>query len=200
MAHPSDCRRSSAARARYIRSGEALNRLDRLVWVDIETTGLDPQYDVILEIAVVVTDGDLNELAAKSWVVSRAGYEERQNARPIIQAMHDANGLWDACESSGVLLDIVEIEATAFIREYSPVPGPICGSSPHFDKSFLDVDMPTVARLFNHRVFDVSTLKQAAAQQGFKYSTTVEVGPQHRALTDIRESIQIARWARDEVP
>jgi len=166
-----------------------VNRLERMVWVDLETTGLNPAEDVILEVAVVVTDGALNELAAQSLVVrSLSG---RGGADPIVQQMHDANGLWAEC--AGSLISWLEAADTTreFIERHAPkYHGPICGSSPHFDKAFLDVEMPSVAALFNHRVFDVSTLKQAFAQFG---GSVAQPGG-HRALPDIRGSISAARF------
>lgn len=171
-----------------------MNALERMVWVDLETTGLDPKKNVILEIGVIITDAFLNELIARSWVVGRAAKEERENADPIVRAMHDANGLWDECESSTTLLSDVETHVIKFIVENAGSRGPICGSSPHFDKSFLDVEMPDLARHFNHRVFDVSTLKQAMLCWTSKEFPPSE--PAHRALADVRGSIAVARECR----
>lgn len=169
-----------------------MKALERMVWVDIETTGLDPRKNVMLEIAVVITKGDLEftEISALTWNIARAVREEKAACGDLVRQMHTDNGLWDACEASITLLCDVEAAVARFIQRHDAAGGPICGSSPHFDKAFIDVEMPLVAACFNHRTFDVSTLKQACAQ---RYVKVPEIGTNHRALSDIRASIEIAR-------
>jgi len=169
-----------------------MNRLDRMVWVDLETTGLDPAKDVILELAITITDGDFTLLDYEHWVVARCVPEERQPAHPIVQGMHDKSGLWEECRMARLGLATVEEEAVSFLKRVAPdYKGPICGASPHFDMSFLKVELPKLAAMFNHRTFDVSTLKQFLMQK------TGEPWPKgkeaHRALPDILESIEVAK-------
>ncbi len=119
----------------------------------------------------------------------------RKDADPFVQLMHTQNGLWDECAAAPLGTSGVEALVVQFITAHAPdYAGPICGSSPHFDKAFLDAHMPAVANLFNHRVFDVSTLKQAWCQ---RYGEWFETGPQkpaaHRALPDILASIKAAQ-------
>lgn len=176
-----------------------MERLDRLVWVDVETTGLDPDYNAILEVAVVVTDGDLVELAAASWVcafpnpIDDGGH--KQAISPVVMKMHTDNNLWQECARSDLTMYDVDLLTSGFVDFHAPYyKGPICGSSPHFDKAFLDVSMPFVASKFNHRAFDASTLKQAFMQQ---YTPITEPAGDvaHRALSDIRASIQSVRFS-----
>lgn len=165
--------------------------LDRLVWVDLETTGLDPCNDVILEIAIVITDGAMREIAFWSQVVGDMKWNHRSDADPFVREMHDKNGLWLACDASTFSLERVEQSCIHFLDAYAPnYDGPICGASPHFDKSFLDSDMPHLARRFSHRVFDVSTLKQLECNV---IGLATETETTHRALPDIRGSIAEAR-------
>ena len=180
----------------------------RLVWVDLETTGLDPATDKILELAIVVTDEKLREVAARSWVVQQD--VDWRDVRQVVQEMHTANGLIAELEAeNGLRLRTVECEALELLDMTVPVleKGPICGSSPHFDMAFLRSPGPEhdgysdgygmfdLAVRFNHRVFDVSTLKLGALLRGQVYDSagvTAEE-PAHRALADIRGSIKLAK-------
>ncbi len=178
-----------------------MNRLERLVWIDLETTGLNPRSDMILEIAAVVTDGDLVELAAVEAVIGFYLTPEARAAfvRPVALQMHKDNGLWEACRDGIQPRDAASLVCD-MVNQFAPgYRGPICGSSPQFDKGFLDSEMPRVAALFNHRVYDVSTLRQEAAQQGFTLSEPPG-GTAHRAMADIRASIEVARNFRLEMP
>jgi len=168
-----------------------MNLPDRLVWVDIETTGLDPVKDRILEVAVVITDNRLVELGMGHWVVRPDGLA----LDAFLVKMHTTNGLLGDLKHAAALAD-VDVMAAGLVRVSGAAGGPICGSSPHFDLSFLRLHMPLLARCFNHRCFDVSTLK---------LGHLIELGPSlvkaqeekadtaHRALADIRYSIACAR-------
>ena len=162
--------------------------IDRLVWIDLETTGLDPEKDQILEVAIVVTDGKLTELATEHWTVKPpAGLPALHQA---VVKMHSKNGLFSELHE-GDPLAVVDILAAAVVHTWSASGGPICGSTPQFDKRFIDRYMPLLSSCFNHRVFDASTLKLAwclATRQEWK-----EGAPAHRALDDIRYSIEVAK-------
>ena len=180
-----------------------MNLPSRLVWVDLETTGLDPAKDLILELAIVVTDAQLNEVAYASWVVKQD--VDWTKVHPVVLEMHTANGLKDDVPDGLPIRDI-ESAACAMLDDLGVTEkGPICGSSPHFDMAFLksegdctccffpDHGMPKLAKRFNHRVFDVSTLKLAALMRGEVPPEEGRGGPAHRALSDIRGSIAAAR-------
>lgn len=175
-------------------------QLDRLVWIDLETTGLDPQHDEILEAGFIITDGRLNETARRSWVLpcSRSFMERRCD--DVVRAMHTASGLWE--ESAGwhdrlcsmsrhEEYDRIRDEVRAFIE---PSAGsPMCGANVSFDRSFcrdaygtpiLGVD------LFHYRNLDVSTLRLTGQMLGFTLPPKREV---HRALPDLEDSIALMK-------
>ncbi len=174
-----------------------MSPLRRLVWVDIETTGLDPEKDIILEVAVVVTTivpgvtGSLyGEVSAESWVVKPAA--GLPPLHPAVLQMHSKNGLLNELHD-GASVREVDVMAAAMVQYFDAVGGPIAGSTPHFDKRFLDRQMPLLAACFNHRTFDVSTLKQAWCQEHAESWVHVPGEGEHRALSDIRDSIELAR-------
>ncbi len=175
--------------------------LRRMVWIDLETTGLDPDKDVILEVAVVVTSllaahpsvgvaPHYYEFGAESWVVKpRNGLPP---LHPAVLEMHSKNGLLGELHN-GDAIGEVDVMAAGMVHALEGVGGPIAGSTPSFDKRFLDRQMPLLAACFNHRCFDVSTLKQAYAQEHAESWIDLPQETEHRALADIRYSISVAR-------
>ncbi len=174
-----------------------------MVWIDLETTGLDPEKDTILEVAVVVTsllrspslvsEPHYYEFTADSWVVKPAN--GLPALHPAVLEMHSKNGLLGELHD-GDAIGAVDVMAAGLVHSLDAAGGPIAGSTPSFDKRFLDRHMPLLASCFNHRCFDVSTLKQAWAQQYARSWEDVchpDEAEQHRALADIRYSISIAR-------
>lgn len=172
--------------------------IDRLAWVDLETTGLDPERCQILEIAIVITDNQLREVAWFSKVlrpdVPANAFAQCDNA---VLAMHTKNGLFlDMLKPEAASLAYVEIAATAFMRDMGAVESPMCGSTIGFDRAFLKKHSPTIHGLFHYRNIDVSTLKELAK----RWLPDEEHPPKreaHRALDDIRESIEVCRFYRD---
>ncbi len=163
---------------------------DSLVWVDIETTGLDPDRDLILEIAVLITDSKLREIIHEVWVI------KPEHGLPAMDQFivdtHSRNGLFDDLHR-GIQIANADASLAALIARHSAKGGPIAGSSPHFDKSFIRLRMPKLAACFNHRCYDVSTLKQAwCAEHGQEWKASADDAA-HRALADIRESVAAAR-------
>ena len=161
------------------------------IWIDVESSGLDPEAGVLLEVAVVATtaEAEYRELAHQSWVVL---HTEEPPMAPEVQAMHTANGLLHEIPF-GIPLSHVHVELVKFVRFFgNPAPGrePIAGSSVHFDQRWLQRHLPAVAALFSHRVFDASTLARFARDLGFELP---RAEPAHRALADVRASIQLAR-------
>jgi len=169
------------------------------IWMDLETTGLNPEIDRILEVAVVVTTENLQALHeyskvvyfTEAWVASA---RERSNA--VVRDMHTKNGLWEELSRSSCSLGDIAHELVELIRCHSwKGPPMLAGSSVHFDRSFLRYNLPDVERLLHYRNFDVSVLKTASEAWGGKLPPrkTVDV---HRALPDVLESIEVARFYR----
>ena len=166
------------------------------IWVDIETTGLEPLAGEVLEIAIVATEPvapAYAEIAWKEWVIRPYGTRWLDELDPRVREMHTSNGLLADVAARGVLLADAEDALLGFLRYYgNPAPGrePIAGSSPHFDAGWLAVHCPRVRAYFNHRTFCASGLKRFAEDLGH----TIPPGdPAHRALADVRASIELAR-------
>jgi oligoribonuclease len=168
------------------------------IWCDLETSGFDPRTgkSYIFELALVATTADAayTELAFQSWVIARDLDLERWRdlLDPKVFEMHSRNGLLHELPF-GVPQAIAEEQAVKFCQYFgNPIIGrdPIAGSSVHFDRSWLTSHMPTLMCQFSHRCFDASTLTQFARDLGCELP---KGEPAHRALADVRASIQLAR-------
>ena len=163
----------------------------KLVWLDAEMTGLDPQDDVLLEIAVIVTEThDLTPLATYHTYVHQP-LSRCALAVPVVREMHTRSGLWDRVLAADPARDVAVIDAEllAFAtRHVGSSEGYLAGNSVWQDRRFLDIAMPRFTAYLHHRILDVSSLKLAAS---------FWIGPRavpqkqerHTALEDIRESI-----------
>lgn len=175
---------------------------DPIVWVDLEMTGLDPDTDVILEIAVIVTDGMLDTVIEGPDLVVHATDEELKRMPPVVVEMHRTSGLTEMVRASTLDVTEAERQTLAFIKQHVPeVRGaPLAGNSIGTDRTFLRKHMPTLEAHLHYRNVDVSTLKELV---GRWYPGALELRPDknggHRALADIRESINELRWYRDNV-
>lgn len=163
---------------------------DNLIWIDLEMTGLDPDNDVIIEIATIVTDAHLNILAEGPVMAIN-------QPDAVLDAMdewntnqHGKSGLTQRVKDSTVTLAQAEADTIAFLQQWVPAgKSPICGNSICQDRRFLARGMPALERYFHYRNLDVSTLKELArrwkpeALDGFKKSGA------HLALDDIKDSI-----------
>jgi oligoribonuclease len=177
-------------------------RNDRLVWVDLEMTGLDPARDEIVEIAAIVTDAELAELdAGVSFVVRPSDLTLLDGMDDVVVRMHTESGLL-ADIPAGIPL----AEAGAAVLEYvkghvaEPRRAPLAGSSVYVDRGFLARYLPDLDAHLHYRLVDVSTVKELARRW---YPRAYFNAPQktggHRALADIRESIAELRYYRDTV-
>lgn len=164
--------------------------VDRLAWLDIETTGLDPERDDILELGIVITDSKLVELARASWVLGDAR-DPADIRDPEVRKMHEESGLIDELYSSGCEIGQVQNEALTFIRAHGAEQSPMCGASVHFDRSFIRAGMPELFAAFHYRNFDVSTFKVWAALLGVELPQKRGV---HRVLPDLEDAIALGRW------
>lgn len=179
-----------------------------LSWIDLETTGLKPEECEILEVGLLVTDNDLNEVHAQSWVLRY--HPERvammkESAHKIVQEMHTTNGLWDECVDPTIFNDpepdhpklTIAPEILATLRRFTAAKdGPICGSTVAFDRRFLEVHMPSVAAHFSHRNLDVSVLTELAKLWAPDVYERRPKSGGHRALPDIRASVEGMRYWR----
>jgi len=170
----------------------------RLIWIDIEMTGLKPETDRIIEMALVVTDADLVTVAeAPVWVVRQddatlAGMDAWN------QGTHGRSGLIDRVKASTLAEGDVEAAALAFLREHVPTrASPMCGNSICQDRRFLARWMPALEDYFHYRNLDVSTLKELARRWKPELLKGVPKEGRHEALADVYESIAELRFYRE---
>lgn len=173
-----------------------------IAWIDLETTGLDPKLNTVIEVACVVTDTDYNEIASFESLV-----HPRQNKTysAVALDMHKKSGLWWEVLKCRKGVEEVDDDLNAFMRgavNSSELPYVLGGQSVHFDRGFMEIWMPYSAKLLTHRQIDVSGLKLFVSNAtGIpaddlppnKSNTT------HRAMDDIRASIESVKWYRDFV-
>jgi oligoribonuclease len=166
---------------------------DRLVWIDCEMTGLDLGRDALIEIAVLVTDGDLKVLGDGVDVVIHADEDQLAGMPDIVREMHAKSGLTEAVRASTVTLAEAEESALAYIREHVPDPrtAPLAGNSIATDRGFLARDMPALDAHLHYRMVDVSSIKELCRRWYPRvFYAKPEKGLAHRALADIEESIR----------
>jgi oligoribonuclease len=174
-------------------------RTDRLVWIDLEMTGLDPAHDEIVEIAAIVTDGELTELdAGVSFVVRPPDLAILEGMDPIVVAMHTESGLL-ADIPGGAPLAQAGMAVLAYVQGHVPEArrAPLAGSSVYVDRGFLARHLPELDGHLHYRLVDVSTIKELARRWYPRayYNAPAKTGG-HRALADIRESIAELRYYR----
>ncbi|MCC5884238.1 MAG: oligoribonuclease [Halomonas sp.] len=165
-------------------------REDLLVWIDLEMTGLDPERERIIEVATLITDGELNLIAEGPVFAVHQSDALLAAMDDWNQKTHGESGLVERVKQSQVDTAEAERQTLAFLKAYV-VPGssPMCGNSVHQDRRFLEREMPELLSFFHYRNLDVSTLKELAkrwnpgALAGFSKRNT------HQALDDIRESV-----------
>jgi len=168
-----------------------------LIWIDLEMTGLDPDHDSILEIATVITDGDLNVLA-EGPVLAMVQPEQRLQAMDEWNRnQHRKSGLWQRVLDEGVAMAEAQARTLAFLREWvKPQQSPMCGNSICQDRRFLYRQMPELERFFHYRNLDVSTLKELARRWAPEVLAGVQKHSAHTALSDIHDSIAELRHYR----
>ncbi|MFO8075742.1 MAG: oligoribonuclease [Egibacteraceae bacterium] len=171
-----------------------------LVWVDLEMSGLDPDRDVILEAAVLVTDGSLERVVEGPDLVLAAPEEALEGMVDVVAQMHAASGLTEAVRASTVRMDDAEEQLLAFVAAHVPEArtAPLAGNSVHADRAFLRRYMPAFESHLHYRNVDVSTLKELCKRwrPDVLEASAVKAGG-HRAMADIRESLEELRAYRD---
>jgi oligoribonuclease len=175
-------------------------RNDRLVWIDLEMTGLDPSHDEIVEIAAIVTDAELNELdAGISLVVCPPDLSILEGMEDVVVRMHTESGLLEEIPA-GVALADAGAHVLAYVQGHVAEPrrAPLAGSSVYVDRGFLARYLPELDEYMHYRLIDVSTIKELARRWYPRsyFNAPAKTGG-HRALADIRESIAELRYYRD---
>ncbi|MDR2702817.1 MAG: oligoribonuclease [Cellulomonadaceae bacterium] len=171
----------------------------KIIWVDCEMTGLDPQADALLEIAVIVTDANLVPFDGGIDVIIKPAAEKLATMNDFVRDMHTKSGLL-AELSNGVTLDEATAAVMDYVKLWVPEPGdaPLAGNSVGVDKAFLAVNMPQLVDFLHYRIIDVSTLKELAKRwYGRVWECQPEKATGHRALQDINESINELRYYRE---
>jgi oligoribonuclease len=172
-----------------------------LVWVDCEMTGLDLVHDALIELAVLVTDDDLNILGDGVDVVIRPPEAALEQMDDFVRTMHTTSGLLDEL-AGGITLGEAEEQALDYIRQFVPEPGkaPMAGNSIATDRNFVVRDLPKLDAHLHYRMVDVSSIKELARRWFPRayYQAPAKHGG-HRALADITESINELAYYRAAV-
>jgi oligoribonuclease len=172
-------------------------RKDRLVWIDCEMTGLDPSKHVLLEIATIVTDYDLNVVAEGPALTIRNGKVALARMDPWSRRTHTKSGLLARVEAEGVALEDAERQTLRFLRRWCfKRSAPLAGSSVWQDRRFLVKYMPRLHDFLHYRIVDVSSIKVLAAHWYSGCFPPPQKRGMHLALSDIEESIDELRHYR----
>lgn len=170
---------------------------DRLIWIDLEMTGLDTGSDSILEIATIVTDSQLNVLAEGPELAIAHSVETLEAMDDWNRNQHRKSGLWQRVIESDVTIGQAEARTVAFLNEWVPAnASPMCGNSICQDRRFLHRLMPRLEKYFHYRNLDVSTLKELARRWAPSVLEGVRKQASHTALSDVRDSIEELRHYR----
>jgi oligoribonuclease len=177
-----------------------IDTASHLVWIDLEMTGLDTVNDRIIEVATIVTDKHLNELA-EGPVLAIAQSRETMDAMDDWNTrQHGESGLTARVLASSVSPREAEKATLDFLAAWvHPGASPMCGNSVCQDRRFLAREMPELERYFHYRNLDVSTLKILAQQWAPEVAAGFSKDSTHRALADIRDSIAELAWYRDHL-
>jgi oligoribonuclease len=171
---------------------------DRLVWIDCEMTGLDLGADALIEVAALVTDGELNVLGEGIDLVVKPPQQALDQMGDLVREMHTASGLL-AELSSGVSLAEAEEQVLEYVRAFAPEASkaPLAGNTVATDRAFLARDMQALESHLHYRIVDVSSVKELVRRwyPRVYFASPAKTG-NHRALADIRESIDELRYYR----
>jgi oligoribonuclease len=174
---------------------------DKIVWIDCEMTGLDLSRDALIEVAVLVTDEDLNVLGDGVDVVIACPPEALESMPPVVREMHEASGLLDELPH-GMTMTEAQEKVLEYVRQFVPEAGkaPLGGNSVATDRGFLARDMPELDAWLHYRMVDVSSIKELARRWYPRvYFNSPKKHGGHRALADITESIEELKFYRAAV-
>ncbi len=170
---------------------------NNLIWVDLEMTGLIPERDVIIEIATIVTDAQLNTLAEGPVFAIHQPEAVLNGMDEWNTNQHNGSGLVRRIQESSVTTTEAEAETIAFLKQWVPAgKSPICGNSICQDRRFLARYMPQLEAYFHYRNLDVSTIKELTARWKPELLKGVKKNGNHLAMDDIRDSIEELKYYR----
>lgn len=173
---------------------------NNLIWIDLEMTGLDTQNDLIIEIATIVTDSELNELAEGPMLAIHQSDEIMGAMDEWNTNQHGKSGLTERVKNSTLSVQDAEQKTLEFLREYVPKgASPMCGNSICQDRRFMARLMPELEDFFLYRNLDVSTLKELAKRWSPEVAKAVVKSGAHLALDDTRDSINELRHYREHL-
>lgn len=181
---------------------EIADKDNRIVWVDLEMTGLDPSRHVIVEVAALVTDAELNIIDDGVDLVVHATDAELAEMDDFVTEMHSSNGLLDDIKASTVSIEEAEDAVLELVAKHcDPAhPAPLAGNSIATDRTFIRAQMPRLDDALHYRMIDVSTVKELSRRWFPKaYYNQPEKSMAHRALADIVESIRELDYYRRAV-
>jgi oligoribonuclease len=178
---------------------------DRLVWIDCEMTGLDLEKDALIEVAVLVTDAELNVLGDGVDVVIAPPADQLEGLlagmADVVREMHTSSGLLTEL-AGGISMADAEAQVMAYVRTHVPDPGKaqLAGNTVGTDRGFLARDMPTLESHLHYRIVDVSSIKELARRWYPRaYFNAPKKTGNHRALGDIRDSVAELRYYRETI-
>jgi oligoribonuclease len=174
------------------------NTDQRLIWIDLEMTGLDPEVDVVIEIATIVTDAELNVIAEGPVIAIQQSAETMANMNEWCIKQHGSSGLTQRVLESTISCAEAERLTLTFLQQHVPAGvSPICGNSVGQDRRFLVRYMPQLEAFFHYRTIDVSTLKELARRWRPALLDGLQKQGSHLALDDIRDSIAELKYYRE---
>ena len=176
----------------------AMNKKTNLIWIDLEMTGLVPEKDIIIEIATVVTDADLNVLAEGPSVAIHQNNNHLDSMDEWNTRQHTKSGLVQRVKESEISVNEAEKQTLDFVMKYvDPGTSPMCGNSICQDRRFLYNYMPKLEKFFHYRHIDVSTLKELAVRWKPDVVSNSFKQSKHLALSDIYDSINELKHYRE---
>ena len=177
------------------------DRNDKMVWIDCEMTGLDLGRDALVEVAALVTDAELNILGDGVDVVIKPPQQSVDQMLDVVRDMHTSSGLLTEL-AAGITLEEAEAQVLAYVREHVPLPrkAPLAGNTVYVDRGFINRDMPALDEHLHYRLVDVSSIKELVRRwfPRVYFNSPAKHGG-HRALADIRESIEELKFYRQAV-
>ena len=175
---------------------------DRIVWIDLEMTGLDPKRHTIVEIAAIITDAKLNVIGEGIDIVVHASQDELAEMDDFVTNMHNSSGLTEEIKAATTTLAEAEAEVLKLIEKHCDPdhPAPLAGNSIATDRTFIREYMPKLDAALHYRMIDVSTIKELARRWHPRaYFNQPDKGLAHRALADIVESIRELDYYRRSI-
>lgn len=171
-----------------------------LIWIDLEMTGLDPEVDEIIEIATIITDKELNIIAEGPCLVINQPDSRFERMDEWNQNQHTKSGLWQKVLESKISCEDAENQTIEFLKQYvNPNTCPLAGNSVWQDRRFISKYMKNLDGFLHYRLVDVSTIKEVNSRwYGDKFAYTAKSN-NHRALDDIKDSIEELRYYRENL-